>query len=192
MNKVSQTVPEALIYEVINQRPIYYRGYKEYLQGTKKIEAIKTGSLLKSMIVSRLVFLLQTKLGLNYEILTNELGIQFSQKSWRAADIVIAKSEDIEAVEITDKYLNFPPEIVIEIDTKAALDEIENPLNYYHEKTDELLNFGVKKVIWIFSETQKVTIAQANKRWETADWEEDIEVMNGVFVNIEKLMKKRR
>jgi hypothetical protein len=30
-------IPASLIYEVINGKPIYYKGYKEVLNGTKKV-----------------------------------------------------------------------------------------------------------------------------------------------------------
>ncbi len=63
---------------------------------------------------------------------TNELGLQFSKKSWRAADIAIVKS-DLK-IDLDNKYLKIPPEVVIEIDTKAELNAIENPLGYHQKK----------------------------------------------------------
>ena len=32
-----QNIPEVLIYEMIDGQPIYYRGYNEYLKGTKQL-----------------------------------------------------------------------------------------------------------------------------------------------------------
>ena len=192
MNSAIQTIPDTLVYEMQNGEPVYYAGYRDYLNGIKPIEEIMASSLIQSMIISRLMFILQLNLSDEYEVLTNELGIQFEKKAWRAADMAIVKTTDIEQVEIKNKYLRFAPEIVIEIDTKAELSDLKNPLNYYQEKTDELLAFGIKKVVWIFSETEKVMVARAGEKWEISNWTEDIEIMDDVVVNIAKLLKKRK
>ena len=192
MNSAIQTIPDTLVYEMQNGEPVYYAGYRDYLNGIKPIEEIRTSSLIQSMIISRLMFILQLNLSDEYEVLTNELGIQFEKKAWRAADMAIVKTADIEQVETKNKYLRFAPEIVIEIDTKAELSDLKNPLNYYQEKTDELLAFGIKKVVWIFSETEKVMVARAGEKWEISNWTEDIEIMDDVVVNITKLLKKRK
>jgi len=192
MNSAIQTIPDTLVYEMQNGEPVYYAGYRDYLNGIKPIEEIRTSSLIQSMIISRLMFILQLNLSDEYEVLTNELEIQFEKKAWRAADMAIVKTTDIEQVEIKNKYLRFAPEIVIEIDTKAELSDLKNPLNYYQEKTDELLAFGIKKVVWIFSETEKVMVARKGEKWEISNWTEDIEIMEGVVVNIAKLLKKRK
>ena len=192
MNSATQTIPDTLVYEMVNGEPVYYAGYRDYLNGIKPIEEIMASSLIQSMIISRLMFLLQLNLNSEYEVLTNEVGIQFKKKAWRAADIAIVKIADIEQAEAQNKYLAFAPEIVIEIDTKAELSDLKNPLNYYQEKTDELLAFGVKKVVWIFTETKKVMVARKGEKWEICDWTEDIEIMDGMVVNINELLKKRK
>ena len=191
MEGATQAIPSSLIYEMVKGKPIYYRNYREYLNGNKQIEEIMGSSLIPSMIISRLLFLLQSDLGFEYEVLTNKLGIQFGKKSWSAADIAIIKAKDLNKVKAKDKYLSFPPEIVIEIDTKAELSEVEKPLSYFHQKTDELLNFGVSKVVWIFTESKKVMTAEKGEKWETNNWEEDFNILNGVNLNIEQLLEKR-
>ena len=45
--------------------------------------------------------------------------------------------------------------LVIEVDTKADLRKFENPQDYFHRKTQDLLDSGVKKVIWIFTKEKK-------------------------------------
>jgi len=191
MNSAIQTIPDTLVYEMQNGEPVYYAGYRDYLNGIKPIEEIRTSNLIQSMIISRLMFMLQLNLSDEYEVLTNELGIQFEKKAWRAADMAIVKTADIEQVETKNKCLRFAPEIVIEIDTKAELSDLKNPLNYYQEKTDELLAFGIKKVVWIFSETEKVMVARKGEKWEISNWTEDIEIMEGVVVNIANLLKNK-
>lgn len=191
MGTAKQAIPDSLIYEMNNGVPIYYHGWQDYLKGAKKLDEIMGSSLLQSLIISRLVFLLQSKLQGKYEVLTNEIGVQFAKNAWRAADIAIISTEDLEDIEIANNYLNFAPEVVIEVDTKADLQSIQNPLSYYHEKTDEFLQFGISKVIWIFTDSKKVMVAERNKKWETSDWETEIEVMEGILVKIKDILEKK-
>lgn len=36
---------------------------------------------------------------------------------------------------------------------------MENPYGYYQKNIDQLLDFGIEKISWIFSETEKVMMA---------------------------------
>jgi hypothetical protein len=58
-------------------------------------------------------------------------------------------------------------------------------------KTKKLLNFGVEKVVWVFSEYQKVMIAVPNGDWITRDWDKDIEILDGDSVNLAELFKSK-
>ena len=141
-------------------------------------------SYLQSVIITRLVITLGGLLDLNkYEILSNEVGLQIDKNSWRAADIAICNKEKLKDIPLNNKYLQIAPEIVIEIDTKAHLEAIENPFGYYHDKTEQLLQFGVQKVFWIFTQNKKVMIAEKGADWITIDWTKDIEVFAGVAFN---------
>ena len=65
-------------------------------------------------------------------------------------------------------------------------------LNKKHirEKTDELLDFGVEKVIWIFTDTQKVMIAESEKDWRIIDWEKDIIILKNITINIQSILSE--
>lgn len=184
-------IPETLIYEMQDGVPIYYHGFQSYLDGEKKLDEIMGSSLLQSLIISRLVFLLQSQLQGKFEVLTNEIGVRFAKNAWRAADIAIVPSEKLSETVIANTYLNFAPEVIIEVDTKADLQSIQNPLSYYHEKTDEFLEFGISKVIWIFTDSEKVMVAERNKKWETSDWETEIEIIEGIMVKIAAVLEKK-
>ncbi len=187
MKSAIQKIPESLIYEMVKGKPIYYKGYKEYLKGNKQLEQLMGSSKLQSFLATELIFLIRSFLGVNYFVFSNEIGLQFSKKSWRAADIAVIKKKDIEKMD--SKYLGVPPEYVIEIDTKADLSEISNPLGYYQEKTQELLKFGVKKIIWVFTDTQKVMIAKKeSKKWEIFDWDQEIEFIDNLKINIQQIL----
>ena len=122
------------------------------------------------------------------EVLTNEVGLQLAKNAWRASDIVIISKEKAKAQKQVDKYLSIPPDVVIEIDIKADLSELENETSYFHKKTDQLLEFGVQKVIWIFTDAQKVMIAEQQRSWQTFDWEQTFEVIENIEVNIKSLI----
>ncbi len=190
MTYAAQSIPEILIYEMVDGSPVYYKDYKDYLKGRKPIEAIMGSGKIQALIIAELIFLLRSFYGDEYLIFTNELGIQFSKNSWRAADIAVVKSKLVE--ELDNKYLTIPPEIVIEIDTKAELKEVKNPLGYYQEKTQELLQFGVKKVFWIFTETGKIMIAHPSKQWSIVDWDQSIEITSGLVVNLKTILDRKK
>ena len=89
------------------------------------------------------------------------------------------------------KYLGFPPEVVIEVDIKAELetaDGLKDSLGYVDKKTKELFNFGVKKVIWVLTDTEKVVVAEASQPWTFVDWSQDILVLDGCQVNVKAIV----
>ncbi|MEM1324247.1 MAG: Uma2 family endonuclease [Bacteroidota bacterium] len=187
MDRAAQKIPDSLIYEMVDGKAIYYRGFKDYLSGNKSLEELMGSSKIQSFLATELVFLLKTFLGKEYFIFSNELGLQFSKRSWRAADIAVIERDKVG--EMDGKYLSVAPKYVIEIDTKADLNEVSNPFGYYQEKTQELLKFGVQRVTWVFTDTQKVMLAQRGlKKWEIIDWDEDIEFVDGLAINIKQIL----
>ena len=82
------------------------------------------------------------------------------------------------------------PKVVIEVDTKASIKDLKEPTTYFHTKTDQLLDFGVEKVIWIFTDSQKIMIAGQHKNWEIQSWDLDLEVLEGIVVNVGGLVEE--
>lgn len=187
MGDVVKNIPKSLIYEMVDGKPIYYKGYRDFLLGDNKSAEPMGSSLLQSMIITRLVIFLYKELNDNYYILTNELGLQFSKGNWRAADIAIYEKTQINPNKITNKYTDIPPKIVIEIDTKAEIDEVKDTFTYYNRKTDQLLEFGVEKVIWIFTDSKKVMIATKDQNWQLLSWNKEIDIINGIGLNINEI-----
>jgi len=188
MKNAAKSIPDRFIYEMVNGKPIYYSGYKKNLKGKNNTKDPMGSSFLQSMIITNLVVFLFNKLGKKYYIFTNELGIQFSKGNWRAADIAIYDKSQIDITKANNKYINIPPKIVIEIDTKAEIEDIKDTFTYYNEKTDQLLDFGVEKVIWIFTDSKKILVADKNKEWTLNDWSKEISVVGKTKFNINKLI----
>jgi len=117
------------------------------------------------------------------------LGIQFSKGNYRAADIAIYEKSQIDVQKASNKYIDVPPKIVIEIDTKADIADIKDTFQYYNEKTEQLINFGVEKVIWIFTDSKKLLVADKSKEWKLNDWSKDILIMKNIKVNVTDIIK---
>ncbi|GAB4042124.1 hypothetical protein [Spirosoma jeollabukense] len=168
---------KSLVYEMWDGKPVYYAGYKDVLKGAKTVEQVMSSSILQSRLVVRLAAYLLSVLDLNvYDVLGNEVGIQFKKGDWRACDIAIFELEILEGQDET-KYAWVPPKVAIEIDTKADMDQYDSAFDYYEKKTTKLLDFGVEKVIWLFTKSRKVWIAEANKDWLIRDWSHPVEVL---------------
>jgi hypothetical protein len=77
----AKKIPASLIYEIIDGKPIFYKGYEEVMNGTKTIEEVRGSSNLLSTIVEYLLMVLFKSIDLTkYLVLTNETGLHLSKK----------------------------------------------------------------------------------------------------------------
>jgi len=193
MKSTSQNIPDHLVYEVYNGKPIHYKGYRDVLKGTKTLEEIMGSSFIQSFIITELIIFLGSKISADFQLLSSEVGIKFEKHSRRSADIAIYENASLEEVEDENKILNIPPKYIIEVDIKASKDDIEDSTSYYHKKTDELLEFGVEYVFWIFTSSKKVMIAQKGKKnWQTGSWNDTPISIEGIEINLEALASKKK
>ena len=189
--KTRKRVPKELIYEMRYGSPIYYRDYDKVLAGEKTLEEVMGSSKLQALLITLIISFLASKLDRKkYLILTNEAGFQWAPRTWRNLDIAIFDKQKLIKEGINDKYAKNPPEVVIEIDTKADLRKYGDFMNYAREKTQDLLDAGVKKVIWYTTFDKKVMVAEKGKRWFITDWNDTIEIIDSIELNIEKLLKE--
>lgn len=185
----AKAIPEYLIYEMDDGNPIYYNGYEEVLDGKKNAEAIMADGNLQALLKALIITTLNNLLSKTYIATVGEQGLTLAKKSWRAADVSIFKRENFL---FTTEYPKLPPEIVIEIDTKAHIDLEKTDVNYYNRKIQQLLDFGVQKVIWIFTGEQKVMVAENTKDWITSNWDKTIDIMEGITLNIEQMLDEAK
>ena len=183
-------IPEHLIYEMYMGQPIYYRGYEEVLAGTKTFEQIMGDSSLQGWLKTWLghifINLLYEK---GYEIIVGELGITFKKGDWRAADVAIFKVADFE---LNNQYTKAVPEFIFEIDTKANTKQVGGYMKYVSDKTNQYLEHGVKKVFWIFTNAGAVLEASEKDNFQVNSWDKDLQIMEGVTVNIAQMIENRR
>jgi hypothetical protein len=182
-------IPEALVYEIIDGRKLYYKGYKDVLSKKKKIEDIMGASGLQSFIIQYILKMLFTKVNPDsYYFLTNEVGTHLSKNTNLSGDVYIIEKNKLPASKINVHYLDIPPKIAIEVDIRIDLSD-DKDFEYTFTKTQKLLDFGVEKVIWIFSKMNKVVIATKNEDWIVRDWNKDVELIDGHLFNIGEYLK---
>ena len=188
--KGRKRVPRELIYEMRYGSPIYYRDYDKVLSGEKTLEEVMGSSKLQWFIIyliySYLIKNIDTE---KYVIATNEAGFQWAPRTWRNLDIAIFDKKKLFKEGINDKYAKTPPEVVIEVDSKADLRKYGDFMNYSREKTQDLLNAGVKKVIWYTTFDKKVMVAEKGKRWFITDWNDTIDIIDDIKLNLDELLK---
>ena len=147
----AKTIHESLIYEVIDGKPLYYEGYKDVLANKKTSEEIMGASGLQSFIIQYLLEVLYLKIGRKkYHFLTNEIGTHLDKNNNLSGDIYIYDKETLSPDKINTHYVEVAPKIAIEIDIRIDLSD-EKDFGYVFTKTHKLLDFGVEKVLWIFT-----------------------------------------
>ncbi len=191
-NHQPEDIPEILIYEMDAGKPIYYRGYQEVLSKRKKPEEIMGISGIQGAVLEALLELLFTHpLKKTLRIFPGEWGLQIDKGVWRACDVAIYPKEVLKNYQFTNKYIDIPPQVVVEVDTKADMNKFETVEHYYHQKTAQLLGFGVERVIWIFTaEPRKIMVAEPNADWRITDWTSGIEILPGVSFRLSDLIER--
>ncbi len=185
------SVPDYLVREVIDGDRWFYRGYRDVLNGLKTPEEVMACSTYQSLVVgyvyNKLWNALEDK---PYWVMSNEVGNNLSKKNKAAYDIAVFDKTTLPPEHISAYYANVPPKLVIEIDVKIESESKTPEDIVWQIKTKKLLASGVEKVIWFFTKTQLVLIARPNEDWILADWQRDIEIWEGVTVNVAQYLAK--
>lgn len=182
-----QRVPSYLIYETLNGRPLYRKGYKDVLANRKTPGEIIGSSDLQAIIVSALhVYLYSNANRKAYWVVTNEPGLHIQLGDNVANDIAFYEKEK---VTVKGKFFDVAPKVVVEVDIKIDLDEFPaRDQDYIYEKTEAMLGFGTERVIWITTKSQKVFVATKGEPWLTLNWNNTIPVIDNLTLNITELL----
>jgi Uma2 family endonuclease len=181
---------ESLVYEVLDGRPLYYRGYEDVLVGKKSPEEIMGSSSLQWVLVSYFMRIMIRQLDeKKYWFASNEASVHIDHRNNLSHDVAIYDRSVLTPDKINTQYVNVPAKVAIEIDVKADISKVAD-FNYVNRKTKKLLDFGSEKVIWIFSSSQQVMIAERNAdAWLTMDWHRDLELVDGQTFNIGRYLE---
>jgi Uma2 family endonuclease len=185
-----QEIPKILIYEEFNGHPIYRKGYKDYVLGLKKIEEINRGTSLLQWIITNVINRqLMVILPRSYRFGPGELGLNAAQGTNFSADIAIYREGILKNELLFAKYAKTPPSVVIEVDIKAdESDYFTSEEDYFHKKTERLLQWGVERVIWVFSSSRRILVADNLREWRFIAWDLPFTVIDEHEINLWELM----
>jgi Uma2 family endonuclease len=183
--KTKTKIPQFLIYEMKNGKPIYYKNYQLVLQKKLSPEAIMGSSALQSNIIRIILKFLFINLNPEkYIVLPNEVGFQWEKSSWRNLDIAIFNKNELLKDGIDNSYAKIPPIIVFEIDTKADTSNYPDIEFYIREKIQDLLDNGVLKIFWFTTHDKKILIAEKNQNWIITNWNYDLPIIDDLYFNL--------
>lgn len=182
-----QQIPSYLIYETLNGRPLYRKGYKEVLAKRKTPGEIMGCSDLQAIIVSALHLYLGNHINRKaYWVVTNEPGLHIQLGDNLSNDIAVYEKEK---VTVKGKFFDVAPKVVVEVDIKVDLEAFPAmEQDYIYEKTQAMLNFGTERVIWITTKSRKVFVATKDEPWITLNWDATIPVLDAVTLNVAAIL----
>ncbi len=186
----TKAIPKELIYEMDDGKPIFYKGYRHFLNESKYENNNDMGdSSLQAWLKGKIFLEISHALAQHYDVTVGEQGLSLSKHNWRAVDIAVFRFGDLV---LNNQYSKKPPLVAIEIDLKAHFDSPEKAVEYYENKNARLLAFGVQKIIWAFSGSRKVRVISVSEPAKTFEWSEDVPVIEDVKLNLDQLFVKYR
>jgi len=188
IKKRTRKIPEALIYDEIDGKPYYRKGYKSVLNKTGTLESITGCSSLQALLIA---YFTENFYASDYKkdfyFFTGEPGLHLSLGNNLAGDICLYERSRISPAAFNTKYFELPPSVQIEIDVSIDLAD-NSETAYIKRKTNKLLSHGVLRVIWVFTTSQSVLIATPSGPWQWMDWNGEVEILEGYTVNIGRFM----
>lgn len=182
-------IPSECIYEMDKGKPIYYKGVRAYFEGKEQNEKTMPDSKFQSWLKGKIYLALSLLLNeIKYVLTVGKLGLSIEKHTWRAVDVTVF---DRKIFKLTNTYSTDPPIIAIEIDLKGEFKNSKASQKDHQRKIKQLLDFGVQKIIWIYTDTQKIKVI-TKESTETFDWTTPIEVLDGHHLNVSDLEKKYR
>lgn len=184
-------IPDILIRDIVDGRPFYYKGYQKVVKRLLKPEDIMGASGLQSVLVMYLNTLLIKYLNLDsYYVFTSESGNHLAKNLNYGLDLAVYEATILTPDRITTKYVDVPPRLVVEVDVRVDTEPLSE-IDFIHLKTQRLLEYGVKRVIWVTPATQKVLIAELDKDWLVRDWNKPFKLWPGIEANVGAYLKER-
>ena len=119
------------------------------------------------------------------------MGSHLDHRSNLGLDVAVYDRNVLTPDKITSKYIDVTPKLVVEIDVKVEL--AERTADVFEEfllrKVRKLHAFGCEKIVWIFTKSKTVIVARPDNTWDVVDWDNDIELLEGISFNIAKYLE---
>ena len=181
-----------LVRETLDGRPLYYAGYQAVLAGRKTAEEIMGSSSLQWVLVSYFMRIMLRQLDENkYWFATNEAGVHLDHRDNLAHDVAIYEKATLPPDQINARYVQVPAKVVVEIDVRIDMHDLADS-NYVNRKIRKLLAFGTERIIWIFTDSQQVLVAERGAdAWLTMDWHRDLELLDGQQFNVGRYLQEQ-
>lgn len=187
---LTETIPASLIFEELDGRPLYYKGYKKVLEKNLSPEEVMGSSFIQALIVTIVASYAKTMLkGRPYWILSNEAGLHISRGNNLNNDIAIFDKASIKNV-FSDSYADVAPKVAIEVDTKIESEHFPNLADYIFRKSEKMIEFGTERIFWILTESRKVMMVDSSCKWTVYEWHERLPVLDDFHICLIDLLKE--
>ncbi|HRI61618.1 MAG TPA: hypothetical protein PK228_17890 [Saprospiraceae bacterium] len=185
-------VPDFLVRESFSGMRYFYPEFRAVWNKTKTLDDVMADSTLQWILKEQIGDLVKALLDASkYRLGRGEVGIHLGPNENMGLDIAIFDRQLLTAEKKGMKYADVPPLAVVEIDVAVELPERNANLfeEYVLTKIQRLLDFGVRRVVWIFSKSKRIFIAEAGRDWYFVSWDKDVELLPGISFNVQKILK---
>ncbi|MBV6442322.1 MAG: hypothetical protein DYG98_19065 [Haliscomenobacteraceae bacterium CHB4] len=185
-------IPDFLVRESFGGTRYFYPGFRAVWNKTKTLDDVMADSTLQWILKEQIGDLVKALLDASkYRLGRGEVGIHLGPNENMGLDIAIFDRQLLTTEKKRMKYADVPPLAVVEIDVAVELPEKNAHLfeEYVLPKIQRLIEFGVRRVVWVFSKSRRVFIADAGRDWYFVSWDRDVELMPGISFNVQKILK---
>jgi hypothetical protein len=187
---LTATIPASLIFEELDGRPLYRKGYKKVLENNLSPEEVMGCSFLQGLIVRIISTYFAQMLQRNgYWVLTNEPGLHVSHGNNLTNDVAVFDKALIKNV-FSKNYPDVPPKIAIEVDVKIEAGQFPSPEDYFFRKSEKMIGFGTERVIWVLTESRKIMVMDGSRKWTVYEWDEMVPVFDQYQFCLNDLLKE--
>ncbi|MBO9613692.1 MAG: Uma2 family endonuclease [Dyadobacter sp.] len=187
---LTETIPASLIFEELDGRPLYRKGYKKVLENNLSPEDVMGCSFIQGLIMRIVSTCISRMLkGMPYWVVSGETGLHVSHGNNLANDVAVFDKALIKD-KFSKSYPDVPPKIAIEIDVKIEAGQFPSPEDYFSRKSEKMIEFSTERVIWILTENRKIMVMDQSREWSIYEWDEMVPVFDQYQFCLNDLLKE--
>jgi hypothetical protein len=118
-----------------------------------------------------------------YWILSGETGLKIEKRNIYSLDLAVYLKEKVAGNVISSGHINVAPELVIKINIPVETNQVVEDEHIFI-KIQRLLYLGVQKIIWVFSKTKMVLVAEPSSPWQMYSWHTSLELLDKIEFNL--------